>query len=41
MYVDGVLRTTLKGDSIVSEFLQILEQYVEQRYGAGVSVSAR
>jgi len=36
VYVDGALRTTLKGESIVSEFLQILEDYVEQRYGAGV-----
>jgi (E)-4-hydroxy-3-methylbut-2-enyl-diphosphate synthase len=35
--VDGRLLTTLKGDRIVPEFLQILEEYVQTRYG----VSAR
>ena len=34
VYVDGKLRVTLKGDTIVAEFLKILEQYVEARYGA-------
>ncbi len=34
VYVDGALRTTLKGDAIVPEFLAILETYVAQRYGA-------
>ena len=34
VYVDGRLMTTLKGDSIVSEFLQILEDYVAGHYGA-------
>ncbi len=34
VYVDGALRTTLKGDTIVPEFLEILENYVAQRYGA-------
>jgi (E)-4-hydroxy-3-methylbut-2-enyl-diphosphate synthase len=34
VYVDGALRTTLKGDRIVPEFLEILEQYVAGRYGA-------
>jgi (E)-4-hydroxy-3-methylbut-2-enyl-diphosphate synthase len=33
VYVDGRLLTTLKGDNIVPEFLQILEEYVESRYG--------
>jgi (E)-4-hydroxy-3-methylbut-2-enyl-diphosphate synthase len=32
VYVDGRLLTTLKGDNIVPEFLQILEEYVESRY---------
>ena len=35
VYVDGRLKVTLKGDSIVVDFLKILEQYVETRYGAG------
>jgi len=33
VYVDGRLLITLKGDGIVSEFLGILNQYVETRYG--------
>jgi hypothetical protein len=33
--VDGRLLTTLKGDRIVPEFLQILEEYVEARYTLG------
>lgn len=32
VYVDGKLRVTLKGDRIVPEFLQILEEYVERTY---------
>ena len=32
VYVDGRLRVTLRGDGIVSEFLQILEEYVASRY---------
>ncbi len=41
VYVDGRLRITLKGDNIVPEFLQILEEYVERTYspvGEPVSV---
>jgi (E)-4-hydroxy-3-methylbut-2-enyl-diphosphate synthase len=34
VYVDGRLMTTLKGPSIVSDFIKILENYVEQRYSA-------
>jgi (E)-4-hydroxy-3-methylbut-2-enyl-diphosphate synthase len=34
VYVDGRLLTTLKGPSIVSDFIKILENYVEQRYSA-------
>lgn len=32
MYVDGKLYRTLRGDGLVGEFLEILEQYVENRY---------
>ncbi len=33
VYVDGQLKVTLKGDAIVAEFLKILEDYVESRFG--------
>jgi (E)-4-hydroxy-3-methylbut-2-enyl-diphosphate synthase len=32
VYVDGKLKVTLKGDNIVPEFLQILEDYVDRTY---------
>jgi (E)-4-hydroxy-3-methylbut-2-enyl-diphosphate synthase len=32
VYVDGRLFTTLKGDRIVQEFLEILEEYVARTY---------
>ena len=34
VYIDGALAVTLKGDSIVPEFLRILNDYVERNYGA-------
>ena len=34
VYVDGRLFTTLKGDKIVAEFIQILDNYVESHYAA-------
>ena len=34
VYVDGKLLVTLKGETIVPEFLRILEDYVERTYGA-------
>ena len=34
VFVDGRLMTTLKGDRIVAEFIQILNDYVESRYGS-------
>jgi (E)-4-hydroxy-3-methylbut-2-enyl-diphosphate synthase len=37
VYVDGALRTTLRGDRIVAEFLEILEDYVAVRYGAAAT----
>jgi (E)-4-hydroxy-3-methylbut-2-enyl-diphosphate synthase len=32
VFVDGELRTTLRGDAIVPRFLEILDEYVAQRY---------
>jgi len=32
VYVDGKLKCTLRGDSIVQEFIAILNDYVERRY---------
>jgi (E)-4-hydroxy-3-methylbut-2-enyl-diphosphate synthase len=32
VFVDGQLRTTLRGDDIVPRFLAILDEYVEERY---------
>ena len=34
VYVDGKLVVTLKGETIVPEFLKILDDYVEKTYGA-------
>jgi (E)-4-hydroxy-3-methylbut-2-enyl-diphosphate synthase len=34
VFVDGRLMTTLKGDHIVAEFFDILNEYVEARYGS-------
>jgi (E)-4-hydroxy-3-methylbut-2-enyl-diphosphate synthase len=36
VYVDGKLMVTLKGDTIIPEFLRMLEEYVEKTYGAGM-----
>jgi (E)-4-hydroxy-3-methylbut-2-enyl-diphosphate synthase len=41
VYVDGRLRVTLKGDTIVADFLKILEEYVEIRFGAAAGAAAR
>jgi (E)-4-hydroxy-3-methylbut-2-enyl-diphosphate synthase len=41
VYVDGRLFTTLKGERIVSEFIQILDEYVEAHYAAPVEVTAK
>jgi (E)-4-hydroxy-3-methylbut-2-enyl-diphosphate synthase len=35
VFVDGRLDRTLRGDRLVDEFIDILEGYVERRYGAG------
>jgi len=38
VYVDGKLMTTLRGDAIVPEFLEILDQYVARRYASREAV---
>jgi (E)-4-hydroxy-3-methylbut-2-enyl-diphosphate synthase len=37
VYVDGRLKTTLKGDAIPEDFARLLDDYVEQRFGAAES----
>ncbi|HMC32014.1 MAG TPA: flavodoxin-dependent (E)-4-hydroxy-3-methylbut-2-enyl-diphosphate synthase [Candidatus Angelobacter sp.] len=37
VFVDGRLMITLKGDRIVAEFIDILNEYVDTRYGSGSS----
>lgn len=39
VYIDGKLATTLRGDHIVAEFRQLLDDYVERRYGAAEAVA--
>ena len=34
VFVDGALKLTLRGDTIVAEFLKILDDYVEKRYAS-------
>src|SRR5271163_2692724 len=40
VYVDGRLFTTLKGDRIVAEFIEILDEYVDSHYAAREAASA-
>ena len=40
VYVDGKLLTTRRGDNIVPEFLQILEEYVASHYAPATSLTA-
>ena len=40
VYVDGKLMITLKGKTIVPEFLKILDEYVEKTYGKPVAAIA-
>ena len=40
VFVDGALRTTLRGDKLVDEFITILDDYVEMRYGTAVAAGA-
>jgi len=39
VYVDGALKLTLKGDTIVADFLRLLDDYVEKRFGGGGSAN--
>src|SRR3954447_27089692 len=41
VFVDGKLDRTLRGDHIVAEFIDLLETYVDQRYGARAVVATR
>ncbi|HKV93669.1 MAG TPA: flavodoxin-dependent (E)-4-hydroxy-3-methylbut-2-enyl-diphosphate synthase [Candidatus Angelobacter sp.] len=40
VFVDGRLMTTLKGDRIVAEFIDILNEYVDTRYSSGAKQTA-
>ena len=40
VFVDGRLLLTLKGDTIVAEFIRILDEYVETHYGARVAANS-
>jgi (E)-4-hydroxy-3-methylbut-2-enyl-diphosphate synthase len=40
VFVDGKLDRTLRGDAIVAEFIDLLEVYVDRRYGAPAAVPA-
>ena len=39
VYVDGALFTTLRGETIVADFLRILEDYVASRYAGGAGAN--
>ena len=41
VFVDGRLMTTLKGDRIVAEFIDILNEYVESHYAEHTEAAAR
>jgi (E)-4-hydroxy-3-methylbut-2-enyl-diphosphate synthase len=38
VYVDGALLRTLRGDTIVREFIEILDDYVQRRFGRATGV---
>jgi (E)-4-hydroxy-3-methylbut-2-enyl-diphosphate synthase len=40
VFVDGRLFTTLRGDTLVADFLRILEDYVAARYANGIATPA-
>jgi (E)-4-hydroxy-3-methylbut-2-enyl-diphosphate synthase len=40
VYVDGRLYTTLRGDTLVAEFLGILDRYVQDNYGRTEALAA-
>jgi (E)-4-hydroxy-3-methylbut-2-enyl-diphosphate synthase len=39
VFVDGKLDRTLRGEGLVREFIELLETYVDRRYGAGTSTA--
>ncbi len=39
VFVDGQLLRTLKGDRIVQEFIEILDDYVRRRYQGATAVA--
>jgi (E)-4-hydroxy-3-methylbut-2-enyl-diphosphate synthase len=39
VYVDGEHHTTLRGDDVVAQFVEILEAYVMRRFGAGTQAT--
>lgn len=39
VYVDGSRHSTLRGEDIVAQFIEILESYVVRRFGSGVEAS--
>ena len=39
VFIDGEKRLTLRGDAIATEFHQIVENYIENRFGAGSPVT--
>jgi (E)-4-hydroxy-3-methylbut-2-enyl-diphosphate synthase len=39
VYVDGEHHSTLRGDDIVAQFIEILEAYVLRRFGTGTEVA--
>ena len=41
VYVDGALKTTLKGERIVTDFLRLLDDYVEARFGSADRTAER
>jgi (E)-4-hydroxy-3-methylbut-2-enyl-diphosphate synthase len=40
VYVDGKLAATLGGPSMAEDFLRLLDEYVERRFGGGVKAGA-
>ena len=34
IYIDGEKSTTLRGDNIAADFQQVVENYIEKRFGA-------
>lgn len=40
VFIDGEKRMTLRGDSIAADFQAVVENYIQQRFGAAVATSA-